>query len=68
MHANASEIRVPLDRRRHKSPEASATFPAQDQVPYARRETDVVKMCLQHWIELADAALGKKKPRPKPPR
>lgn len=54
-----SSSKFPLERRRQKreSPSFSNTTPSSTTL--ARRESDLVRMRLQRWMELADVALTK---------
>lgn len=52
--------RFPIERRRIK-PETSPDKLQLNQ-PLTRRESDLVRMRIQHWMELADVALQPRKP------
>jgi hypothetical protein len=61
MGMGSSGIRFPIERRRLKPPELSNQTFHYNQ-PQTRRETDLVRMRIQHWMELADTALRSRKP------
>lgn len=52
----SSGERFPVERRRPKAPEADAN--PYSQRPPARRESDLLRLKIRYWIELADAALN----------
>jgi hypothetical protein len=58
-------IRFPLERRRESWPD-----PSRHDLPYApfaRREGDFARMKLQHWMDLAEAALADDRADREPP-
>jgi len=57
-----SAAKFPIERRRAKPPEVSIPALLHYNPPHTRRETDLVRMRIQHWMDLADAAL--RSPRP----
>lgn len=57
----SSGPRFPIERRRLKPPELSNEAFQYNQ-PQTRRESDLVRMRIQHWMELADTALQSRKP------
>ena len=48
-----------IERRRRDASLRPLTRP--DGMPLLRRESDMVRARLQHWIELADTALGRRR-------
>jgi len=63
-----SAPKFPIERRRSKPPEKSLAALLDYNRPHTRRESDLVRMRIQHWMELADAALQNPKPHLKPHR
>src|SRR6266567_788042 len=58
--------KLPLERRRRDSSSYRLPgIPSQHELSYMRREGDFVRMRSQRWIDLADAALGHRKPSSK---
>lgn len=53
--------RFPIERRRIKSQETSPDKLQLNQ-PHTRRESDLVRMRIQHWMELANVALQPRNP------
>src|SRR5579864_1244332 len=63
-----SAAKFPIERRRAKPPEVSIPALLHYNPPHTRRETDLVRMRIQHWMDLADAALRSPRPHLKPRR
>jgi hypothetical protein len=57
-----SDTKLPIERRRAKSLETPLADPLLYNRPHTRRESDLARMRIQHWMELADAALRPRKP------
>ena len=57
-----SNTRFPIERRRARPSETSLAAPLHYNRSHTRRESDLARMRTQHWMELADAALGPGKP------
>jgi hypothetical protein len=55
------DARFPIERRR-TTVKQSPTLGIDSSKAYMRREADQVRMRIQHWMELADAALNSKQP------
>jgi hypothetical protein len=61
--------KLPLERRRRDSSSHRLPgIPSQQELSYMRREGDLIRMRSQRWIDLADTALGRRKPSSKPRR
>ena len=57
------EPKVPLERRRRNNLwEGMLGILTQSRTAPMRRESDLARSRMQRWLELADSALGKKKP------
>ena len=56
-----SDAKFPIERRRAKQ-ETPLADPLFYNRPHTRRESDLARMRIQHWMELADAALRPGKP------
>ena len=55
--------KLPLERRRRDSSSYRLPgIPSQHELSYMRREGDLIRMRSQRWIDLADTALGRRKP------
>jgi hypothetical protein len=55
--------KLPLERRRRDSSSYRLPgIPSQYELSYMRREGDFARMRSQRWIDLADTALGRRKP------
>lgn len=55
--------KIPIERRRNQASESSPIDLLRHDPPHTRRETDLLRMRIEHWMELAEAALEVKKPR-----
>ena len=64
----APAAKFPIERRRAKPPEVSIPALLQYNRPHTRRESDLVRMRIQHWMDLADAALRSPRLHHKTPR
>jgi hypothetical protein len=60
--------KFPIERRRAKPPEVLIPALLHYNRPHTRRESDLVRMRIQHWMDLADAALRTPGPHLKPRR
>jgi hypothetical protein len=49
--------RTPIERRRSEPPENSLPGLLNGNRPHTRRETDLLRLRIQHWMKLAEAAL-----------
>ena len=58
--------KFPLERRSRDS--VGQGLPGAPDPPHARREGDLTRIRLQHWIALADTALHPKPHKPKTPK
>jgi len=57
-----SDTKLPIERRRARPIETPLADPLLYNRPNNRRESDLARMRIQHWMELADAALRSGKP------
>jgi len=61
--------KLPLERRRRDSSSYRLPgIPSENELSYMRREGDLIRTRSQRWIDLADTALGRRKPSSKPRR